>query len=69
MTPAQLQCQRLGEAAAAERERIELERRAERERVTGRPWWDMPCRRGECPGPFGGCCGVHPEAQTPEEEA
>lgn len=65
MTPQQM-AQKLADEGRREREAAELARRAERERITGRPWWDMPCRRGECPGPFNGCCGLHPYAQTPE---
>lgn len=69
MTPAQIVCQRLCDEAWERRHAVEQARRDERERITGLPWYDMPCRRGECPGPFprGACCGVHPEAQTPEE--
>lgn len=68
MTPQQM-ARKLGEEGAREREAAEMARRAERERITGKPWWDMPCHRGECPGPMRGCCGVHPHAQSPEEEA
>lgn len=38
----------------------ELERRAARERLTGKPWWDMPCRRGECPGYMSDQCCHEP---------
>lgn len=74
MTPQQ-QAQQLADAGWREREAAELQRRADREKLTGKPWWDMPCRRGECPGSPGlpssmtGCCGCHPDAQTAEDEA
>ena len=50
----------LSQRLAREREdaddAAELVRRADRERLTGLPWWDQPCSRGECPGPFSPLC-------------
>jgi hypothetical protein len=58
MTP-----QQQAEADSLERDCIEQARRDERERVTGKPWWDQPCTRGQCPGPFNvACCHKpHPD--------
>lgn len=53
-----------------EEELLVLAARAERERLTGKPWWDMPCKRGKCPGLGSAkCCGEpHPESRAESDQ-
>lgn len=72
MSAAQIHWQRIQDEREARLDAEEQARRDAREKLTGKPWWDMPCRRGECPGfpsSMTGCCGRHPDAQTPEDES
>jgi hypothetical protein len=54
-------------AACEAHEAKVLADRAAREALTGKTWWDMPCKRGECPGPFSALC-CHASHASPSDE-
>lgn len=55
-------------AACEAHEAKVIKQRAEREALTGLPWWDMPCKRGECPGPASALCCRDSHSYPSDEE-